>query len=180
MNTVLQQKTDYLFGVLDKSGEGQLTEQDLKDLFAGLAKEGNEEKAKAANKAARRWWLILKLYGDTNRDNIIGRAEWQAWAEGVVEELQDTEEGSRSFQRWGDAVFAALRGDDETITAQEYSHWFNAFGLQGDAATSFSLLDANGNGTISLGEFKQRTLEYFKADNAEAAGNYLWGNPFSN
>ncbi len=75
-NTVLQQKTDYLFGVLDKSGEGQLTEQDLKDLFGGLATDGDENKAKQAKKAARRWWLILKLYGDTNKDNSIGKEMW--------------------------------------------------------------------------------------------------------
>ena len=50
LNTVQQQKTNYLFDILDKSGDGKLKQEDFKALFAGLITDGDEAKAKNANK----------------------------------------------------------------------------------------------------------------------------------
>ncbi|MEK7253648.1 MAG: hypothetical protein AAB316_02815 [Bacteroidota bacterium] len=176
LSDVRKQKFEYLFRVFDKSGGGTLTQSDLKSLFAGLAT--NDEKSENARKAARRWWLLLSLFADKNNDKRVSRKEWKAWLDGMSIEAGSSQAGSRTFQRWAEATYGTFSNNDNEVTDQEYRQWHTAFGLSGDAGEAFQKVDANGNGVISRDEFMQRLREFVSADDAEAAGNYLWGNPF--
>lgn len=172
LSDVRQQKFDYLFRVFDKSGGGILTESDLKALFSGLV---YDEEVEAAQKAARRWWLLLSLFADKNDDNRVSPSEWAAW---LADMANHASNGSTTFQRWADATFSAFSNTDNEVTAGDYARWSNAFGLSGDADEAFQKLDINGSGIISRDEFFQRLREFVQSDDADTAGNYLWGNPF--
>lgn len=171
-----QQKFNYLFGIFDKSGGGTLTEADFKDMFGGVIL--YEEEAKTAAKAARRWWLLLSLFADKNNDKRVSQTEWAAWLNGMAIEADKEEGGSKTFQRWADATFDTFANSDGEVTAGDYRRWFTAFGLSGDADEAFQKLDVNGSEIVNREEFSQRLKEFVQADDADAAGNYLWGNPF--
>ena len=165
-------KFSYLFKVLDKDGSGTLTKDDFIQIFAAMVPEGDEAKAKQARKAARRWWLVLKLYADKNKDNQITIDEWLAWAAGSkVEGVTE----SKAFTRWAEAAFATMANGDNEVTEAEFRAFATAFGFGEEADAIFFALDANGNGKFNRDEFKLRANEFFTSD--IPAGNYLFGNP---
>lgn len=175
LSEVRTKKFEYLFRLFDKNGGGILTESDIKSMFGGFI---YDEEVQTANKAARRWWLLLSLFADKNNDKRVSQAEWRAWLNGMATEAGDAGEGSRTFQRWADATYSTFSNTDNEVTAGDYSRWFNAFGLSGDADGYFVKIDINDSGIISRDEFMERLREFLQSDDAEAPGNYLWGNPF--
>jgi len=171
LNDFQTQKFDYLYHIFDKNKNGKVEEQDFHAAFAGMP---HQEKAQ---KAARRWWLVLKIFGDKNKDTALSKEEWFKWATVVADKLQTQEDAPMYYQRWGNAIFDSIDSEEKgAISLEEYQTWFDSFGLAGDSTQVFQGLDHNGDGLISKDEFRQLTYEFAKAD-ANAAGNSLFGNP---
>lgn len=171
-----KQKFDYLYRVFDKNGNNQLEEQDFQQLFKAMAID--EAHAKKAQKAARRWWLVLKIFGDKNKDTALSKEEWFTWATVIADKFEIAEKGPLFYERWSNTIFFSIDYMNKgNISFEEYQTWFEAFGFSGDAAEIFQRLDKSGNGHISRDEFGQLTQEFAKTD-TEPAGNYLFGNPF--
>lgn len=169
LNDFQQQKFDYLFGVFDKNSNGQLEETDLQTAFEGMPNQGK------AIKAARRWWLLLKYYGDREKDGKLTKDEWNAWAVALVKDLKTTEVGSSRFRRWADAIFDSIDSQERGgISIEEYQTWFDSFGLAGNAVPIFESLDKDEEGVVSLESFREHTREFVRVDEA-AIGNHLFG-----
>lgn len=173
LNAQQQQTFEYLFGLFDKTGNGSIAENDFIKAFEGIKAASSADKAAKIDKAARRWYLSLSVFGDENKDKQLSKAEWLKWAEGFAEDVQDAEI-SRKYGHFVDAVFASIAGDDDTISADEYALWFHSFGLVGNAAAIFKQMDGNGNGTISKDEFNNLFLAFVKG-NILVTGHQLFG-----
>jgi Ca2+-binding EF-hand superfamily protein len=177
---VQNRKFAYLFDIFDFNDDKVLNEKDFKSLFQSL--EADSQNPQAAYKASRRWWRVLSKFADKNADGKITATEWVLWSFAVVTEIRETGVGSKSFQRLDNCLFESIETSDEAsnhaISLAEYTKWMAAFQIKGDAAEIFAKLDTNGDGKILRSEFSELFKDFFLAEDENAAGNYLWGNPF--
>ena len=66
--------------------------------------------------------------------------------------------------------------EDEVIGVREFVDFYGIFGLPVTLAeTIFEALDANEDGAITRAEFLDATREFYRSDDVEARGNFLFG-----
>lgn len=182
LNEQQQAAFDYLFGILDKSGNGCLDKNDFSQAFQGLKKGATTHKVAKLDHAARRWFFLLCTEADENSDRKINKEEWNNWAAGLGAELDPKNMFPRTNTRFVDIVFDSISSDDESISLTEYKAWFASFGLKGNPATWFNLAtdfnelltDSANNKKISFSDFFMLLREFTNGE-ATKAGYKLFG-----
>lgn len=174
LNDAQQQAFEYLFGILDKTGNGTLDKADFMKAFEGIKAQADQQRATQIDNAARRWFFSTYLGGDENRDEKLSKEEWLKWAASLPAQFVQSPMYPRSNKRFVDVVFDSMSSDNETLTTAEYVSWFTSFGLKGDAAACFAKMDTLNDGKISFRDFYQLMKEFVSGD-ANTKGYYLFG-----
>lgn len=160
---------EHLFAVLDATNSGELQEEDFVKLFQG------DVISDALEDGARRLYLSLRIFSDTDKNRSVSKEEFLNWATDFAKEAAESKEISKKYHHFTDAIFAAItRNEDINVSRSEYANWFNAFSLKGDSDAVFAKLDSNGSGMMSKDEFAARVLEYVSGD-ATKPGYFLFG-----
>ncbi|SDK81553.1 EF hand [Lentzea albidocapillata subsp. violacea] len=158
-------KVVLVFGAMDATGDGYLTEEDFRLLagrWAGLR--GGDEKL--LSQVMLGWWTMLQsAAGGADRvtlDDVLN----------VVDVLPDNIEPVIGT---ADAMFGAVDADgDDYVSEAEYRVMVEAW-LGRAAATDFAVLDLDGDGRLSRAEFATLWAEFWAGDDADAAGSYVFG-----
>jgi hypothetical protein len=77
-----------------------------------------------------------------------------------------------------DLLFEAFDSNrDEQLSAADFRNFFDAYGIseQGASDEAYAKLDAVGKGGISKAQALERVKEFYFSDDANAAGNWLFG-----
>ncbi len=184
LGTLQQQKLDHLFQIVDRDRSGALEFSDLEGLMQKLLAEAGQAPGSPVYEGAevmlRQLWEALKGIADTDGDSRISREEWtRCWAQQLDGELDVVFEDLPAIVRQIHLVLAQAMGINEARGASldVYRRFLSAYGeaVAKEAASAFSRLDLDGNGTISSDELRQLTAEFFLSDDAEAPGNALFG-----
>ncbi|MEV6711633.1 EF-hand domain-containing protein [Lentzea sp. NPDC051208] len=158
-------KVVLVFGAMDVTGDGYLTEEDFRLLaarWAGLR--GSDDRL--LSQVMLSWWTTLQsAAGGADRvtlDDVLN----------VVDVLPDNIEPVLGT---ADAMFGAVDADgDDYVSEAEYRVMVEAW-LGREAATDFAVLDLDGDGRLSRAEFATLWAEFWAGDNADAAGSYVFG-----
>lgn len=157
---------NYLFSIIDHSGNGAIEEADLLALFGGFKRDVEPARADFVDRVARRWYLSLKAFADTDRDRVVTQSEWQTWLNGFVVDLAETDTLKREHQHFVDAIFASIALGEAVVTKDDYLNWFNVLGLKGDADAIFAAMDTNdeNKGVITKEEYDQHFIKFLKGE----------------
>ncbi|MFE7117157.1 EF-hand domain-containing protein [Streptomyces sp. NPDC057654] len=174
---VKAQKFSTLFRWFDRNGDGQLTHDDLQtmtELFAGLAREGDEENAAAMRAAFGTWWQLLLTHGDSDGNGRISVEEFIAVMEANVTDPRHFEEAVLAIV---DALMRALDINQDGVLSQaEYVRMYDVLGIPPvHSEAAFRLLDQDGDGSLSHAEFRSAITEFYLSDDPKAPGNWLLG-----
>lgn len=158
-------KVRLVFGAMDVTGDGYLTEEDFRLLatrWAGLR--GSDKKL--LSQVMLGWWTTLRqAAGGADRvtlDDVLS----------VVDVLPDNIEPVLGT---ADAMFGAVDSDgDDYVSEAEYRVMIEAW-LGREGATDFAALDLDGDGRLSRTEFATLWAEFWAGDDAQAPGSYVFG-----
>ena len=158
-------KVHLVFGAMDVTGDGYLTEEDFRLLAARWAElRGSDEKL--LSQVMLGWWTTLQsAAGGADRvtlDDVLN----------VVDVLPTNIEPVLGT---ADVMFGAVDADgDDYVSEEEYRVMIEAW-LGHEGTTDFSVLDLDGDGRLSRAEFATLWAEFWAGDNADAAGSYVFG-----
>ena len=87
------------------------------------------------------------------------------------------EPGRPELGFWAAGFFQVLDADEEGIIGpDEYRDFMASVNVDSAVADeTFVRLDLNGDGRLSRDEFAELYLEFFRSDDPEAPGSWLWG-----
>lgn len=158
-------KVVLVFGAMDVTGDGYLTEEDFRLLarrWSGLR--GSDEKL--LTQVMLGWWTTLQEAaggaGRVTLDDVLS----------VVDLLPDNIEPVLGT---ADAMFGVVDSDnDDFVSEDEYRVMIEAWlGHEGD--TDFTVLDLDGDGRLSRAEFATLWAEFWAGDDEDAPGSYVFG-----
>lgn len=185
-------KLTYLFGVIDRDGDGRITWQDFErylsiaSAFYTLPQESPAVQ-KARNDLIFWWQGFVKAESRISKADVedepaaVTLAGWlEFWSALTATIAAEAAEGGRTFlQRIDESVRVTFllhdRDQDGLLTAEDYAHWMAAWGIESSAASGFRRLDQDRDGFLSLAEAVAHIREFYFTNDPEAAGNYFYG-----
>lgn len=183
MPTTLQiNKLERFFYILDYDRNGVIEKDDFEAIAENLCilwglKEGEE----GYNKVFKRFidgWDKFNFYVNDN----TGKASWEDWKR-FAEEVMiygDKDQFDRFVEEFTGELFDNFDTDkDGYISLDEFIDLFVAHRIEVRfAAKSFRNLDKSKDGVISRGELIDAVKEFFRSDDPNAPGNWLFGGGF--
>jgi juvenile hormone diol kinase len=185
----LQQiKLTYFFNVIDRDHNGFIEADDFSTFVSRLAalrgvEPGSLEYEQFHPDALARWNEVRQS-ADKDYNGRIGLQEWLDYWSAEMDAIADAAGESPNFalvqlKHSAHFTFDLLdRDDDEKISAEEYGHVLQAWGLDIDTGAVFQRLDLNSDGFITRDELVQLSKQFFLSNDPEVPGNYICGNPF--
>lgn len=158
-------KVDLVFGAMDVTGDGYLTEEDFRLLAERWASlRGSDEGLLSTVMLG--WWNTLRLAaGGAERVTLDDVLNVVDVLPGNIEPVLGT----------ADAMFGAVDSDgDDYVSEDEYRVMIEAW-LGREGRTDFTVLDLDGDGRLSRNEFTTLWAEFWAGDDPDAAGSYVFG-----
>ncbi|MFE4361283.1 EF-hand domain-containing protein [Kitasatospora xanthocidica] len=176
-SAVKSKKFNTLFDWFDLNGDGQLSQEDLRgtaDVFARTATRDDQATIRALHDAFARWWDLLLEHGDTDGDGQVSRQEFLTVMKADVTTPAHFEGTVLAI---ADALLNAYdTNGDGVLSKEEYVHMYEQLGVpRVHSEQAFPRLDRDGNGVISLDEFREAIIEFYLSDDPAAPGNFLLG-----
>ncbi len=181
MLTELQKaKQRHYFDVLDFDRNGAIEEDDFVAIGENLCLlrdvEPGDDIYKSIMDDCRKWWIYLQEYVYTNHQE---GANFEEWCKFVDEKIVNADE---DWYRKHVAILVKNLLDlfdtnnDGVFSVNEYIDLFISYRIEVRfAPKAFKKLDANGDGTLSKVELFHAVDEFFRSDDPEASGNWLFG-----
>lgn len=168
------------FEVYDVDDDGQIAATDFERIIENVRVLHGEGEGSRGYGALRQayvdLWNRLRAGADGDRDGGVDVDEWLAYWQLALEDDHRYEAEVEAITERLFTVFD-LDGDD-SIGVAEFSDFYGVFGLAVSLAeTVFVELDADGDGVISRSELLEISRQFYRSDDVEAAGNFLFG-PF--
>lgn len=177
MLTDLQiKKLTRYFQVIDIDDDGEIRARDFERITENVrilhGDDGSTEQNGLEAAYRDRWQRLRSADGDG--DGGVDIDEWLAFWGGI---LADDAAFELEVQTVTDRFFTIFDLDeDEVIGVREFVDFYGIFGLPVTLAeTIFEALDANEDGAITRAEFLDATREFYRSDDVEARGNFLFG-----
>lgn len=171
-------KQRHYFGILDFDRNDKIEEDDFIAIGENLCllrdiDEDTDTYTTIINDC-KKWWEYLQDYIDDKES-----ASFEEWIKFVDERIVNAEEDWYK-QHIGALVRNLLdlfdTNNDGVFSVNEYIDLFISYRIEVRfAPKSFKKLDVDGNGNISREELFDAVDEFFRSDNEEAAGNWLFG-----
>jgi Ca2+-binding EF-hand superfamily protein len=183
MLTILQEnKFERFFYILDFDRNGVIEKDDFVAIAENLCilwglKEGDEEYNKVQIRFSEGW---DKFNHYVNNDT--GKASWEDWKRFAETVMIDSDE--KTFNTYVEELCGELFDNFDTdrdgyISLEEFIDLFVAHRIEVRfAAKSFRNLDKSKDGQISRGELLDAVKEFFRSDDPDAPGNWLFGGGF--
>ncbi len=181
MLTDLQRKKlTHYFNVLDVDSNGTIEQKDFVNIGENLCvlwsfKEGTEEFDACVNRCTKTWISFREFMGKP-QDGHAALEEWLEFADHIIvngrEELYE-----KHVNKIAQEIFDFFDTDkDGFISLDEYIDLFMAYKIDIKfSARSFTKLDRNQDDFISRAELLQGIREFFRSDDENAPGNWLFG-----
>jgi juvenile hormone diol kinase len=181
MLTDLQKrKITNLFAVHDLDHDGLLRQRDFEEYTRRVTstrgwKFGSPEYAEVRSRFMT-FWTGLVATADTGHDHRVTTEEWFAYWDQLLENRDLYDSIPKPI---ADAMFRLLDADgDGAITADDYALLYRAGGLDPAlAGEAFARLDLDRDGRISIEEMLTLVDQFFRSDDPDSPGNWLFG-PF--
>ncbi len=121
-------------------------------------------------------WEDLYEYVDKNRDEKASIYEWLLYADKKIVNSED-DQYNDYVNRVVDHIFLLFDYDnDDHISIHEYLTLFMTFRLEARySARAFEKLDLNQDDLISREELYKGAKEFFRSDDIDSFGNWLFG-----
>ncbi|WP_434441526.1 EF-hand domain-containing protein [Lentzea sp. E54] len=160
-----RRKVDLVFGAMDTTGDGYLTEEDFELLAARWAALRGGDEA-LLTRVMLSWWETLQsVAGGADRvtlDDVLAVVDVLP---GSIEMVHGT----------ADAMFGAVDADgDDYVSEAEFRMMINAW-TGGESPADFGKLDLDGDGRLSRAEFSALWAEFWAGDDPAAAGSHVFG-----
>ncbi|MFI5531953.1 EF-hand domain-containing protein [Kitasatospora sp. NPDC051853] len=177
--TVLDQKLDRSFDMLDTDQDGHIREEDLISLASRLSSAFDSHSISVVARlegAFAALWDIDLIPMDTAHKGSIDREEWRA---GVRKAVATDRAGF--LGRMNTMLRAWLElcdtDDDGWLSREQFITMYGrTLGLrQEKLEVAFTMLDTDGDGAISLNQVCHAVEEYYTSEEPDTPGNWLFG-----
>ena len=119
-------------------------------------------------------WERLREGADSDRDRGVDLDEWLGYWQLALEDDDRFESEVLSITNRLFAVFDL--DEDNGIGKNEFADYYGIFGLSVDLAhTIFETLDTNEDGRLTWDELDLVARQFFRGDDVEEPGNFLFG-----
>lgn len=173
-------KLEKFFYILDYDRNGVINKEDFTGIAENLCvlwgvKEGDSRYQEIFQRFEDGW----NQFNDFVNDQPDGKANWEHWIKFAEERIVggDTETFSMYVDTYVGSLFDNFDADnDGYIDLDEFIDLFVSYRIEVRfAAKAFRKLDRNKDGLISRGELIMATKEFFRSDDPDAPGNWLFG-----
>lgn len=182
LTTLQKNKLERFFYILDFDRNGVIEKDDFIAIAENLCilwglREGEEEYHKVQSRFSS-GWDRFNLYVNNNS----GKASWSDWQLFAEEVMIGGDE--QLFNNYVEELCGDLFDNFDTdrdgyISLEEFIDLFVAHRIEVRfAAKSFRNLDKSKDGKISRGELIDAVKEFFRSDDPDAPGNWLFGGGF--
>jgi Ca2+-binding EF-hand superfamily protein len=119
-------------------------------------------------------WHRIRAGADSDGSQGIDVDEWLGYWQRA---LEDDDRYEEEVQRITDRLFTIFDLDeDDAIGVSEFADFYGVFGLAVSLAeTVFTELDTDGDGAITRDELLEMSRQFYRGDDVEAPGNFLFG-----
>lgn len=181
MLTELQErKLIHYFDILDHNGNGSIEEDDFSGVGENLCVlwdilPGTKEYKKIISSVTQQWTGLLASIGNNNLESAT-KDEWLDFADRYIVngEKKDYDVYVKNVV---EGIFGMFdQNGDNVISFKEYIDLFMAFRIEiRHSAKSFVNMDVNNDGFISKQELELAVEEFYRSDDPDAKGNWLFG-----
>ncbi|WP_158886869.1 EF-hand domain-containing protein [Amycolatopsis anabasis] len=167
-----------VFDTLDHDHDGVIEQEDFKaiaaDLSGSIGLVPDSEHQQAITERLLAWWEQVRLGADGDQDGRVNRAEYLA---AVDIGLLSDPAYLGAVTAVADALFAAAGDGDGTLSRDKVVRLYRGAGLADPIAVgAFEQIDTDGDGRISLDEWRQAVHGAFTSTGAETIGSNMLGN----
>lgn len=119
-------------------------------------------------------WERLRERADSDRDLGVDLDEWLGYWQRA---LEDDDRFESEVLAITERLFSVFDLDEnDGIGRNEFADFYGIFGLSVDlASTVFETLDADGNGMLTHAELDVIARQFFRGDDVEEPGSFLFG-----
>lgn len=175
MTEIQKDKILHFFHVLDRDSNGVLEEEDFTLVGDGISDQigHSTNSTQRLSLKVKAYSLFLQILKDIGKpEATLTQDEWLLFCENHV-----LVKSNDYILQTSDYLFSLFDQDnDGYIDKDEYLDMFKAYGLYGaNAMKAFDLIDLNGDEKISKQELIKAFSDFFLSSDAEAAGNWIFG-----
>jgi len=176
--TVHHAKFDRLFDILDVTGDGYLTQEDFDAIVHQVvsAPHGSPEgpRAQALRDAATRFWTGIGEHAEVDE---VGRVSREAFRAALDEAFLRVGRFDELLDPAAEAWFALYDTDEDgRVSHREYELFHQSLGRPAAGVDAgFRTIDVDGDGYLTLDEFRAIVHQYYTSDDPDAPGNWLFG-----
>ncbi|MGB3466115.1 MAG: hypothetical protein WBA74_12635, partial [Cyclobacteriaceae bacterium] len=174
-------KLTHYFNILDYNSNGFIEKDDFQGIGENLAilwqlKPGSERYESIINGSVRPWRGLEESMKKSNVSKASLK-DWLRFADKYIVNSSDEQ-----YEKYIKGVVAGLFGffdqnADSQLSLKEYIDIFMAFRIEVKySAKAFVKLDINKDGMINKKELMKAVKEFFRSDNENDKGNWLFGN----
>ncbi|QFZ20883.1 EF-hand domain-containing protein [Saccharothrix syringae] len=180
LNELLKRKLAHLFALLDVDDDGTIDRMDYTAsadrLVTAFGFAPGSPESERVRERYNRLWESVTLPMDTDGDERVDVAEYSS---GMDRFVTASDDGYRThIAPVADAFYDLMDVDgDGRITRTEYVRMAaSAFRLSEDAGNAaFDKLDLNGNGWLDRDELHTANEQFFRSQEEDARGNWIFG-----
>lgn len=171
-------KLPNLFNMFDMDEDGTINQRDIVRIVDACSikrgwQNGEKEYRALYNHFIHIWESLLEA-ADKNQDDNLSLEEFLNFYGHIIE---NEELYTQMIQGLGTAVFSTFdTNSDGALSLAEYQELYLVMGLEsGFATTIYSHLDLDQNGTIDISELLELMDQFFKSQDRQSPGNYIFG-----
>lgn len=163
------------FQVYDINDDGRIEASDFERIVENVRLlHGEEDRIDGLHQAYRGLWHRISESADSDGDKGIDLDEWLAYWQLA---LEDDGRYEREVEALTDRLISVFDLDDDgSIGSSEFADFYGIFGLPVHLAeTVFVELDGDSDGRVTRDELRAASQAFFRSDDVEEAGNFLFG-----
>ena len=180
LSKLQEKKLTHYFDILDHDGNGFIEIDDFVGIGENLAVlwdilPGTKEYKNIIDGTTQQWKALLATANAKSLEKA-SKEEFLLFADRYIVNGA-REEYDQYISAVVDGIFGMFdQNGDDVISFKEYIDLFMAFRIEiRDSAKSFVALDVNNDGFISQEELELAVEEFYRSDDPNAKGNWLFG-----
>jgi len=174
VSEIRKNKLNYVFDTFfDVNKDGSIEKNDFELAIENIARirgyKAGDANYKDVSDRFLSIWEKLRVFADTNKDNVVSRDEWlNMWTEPLNDEWK---------KLYMDFMFRLQdTSGDGSIDEAEFTNVCQTFGIAADESKkAFDKISNSGKTEIDIKNYENLWKEYFGSDDVAAAGNSLFG-----